>query len=115
MRDCVSRSNLRRCAVMRATSSKRHPGWPETAISAMSQAHHIAPRRAEMLRRRELEDLRDDLERLHHARSGAVEILVAIGDVCAGTKAFEAGAFGEPMQFTLGAGEVEAAGRDDED
>src|ERR1017187_2507108 len=45
-RDCVSSSKPSRCALMRASSSNRQPGWPETAINAMSQAHLNAPRLA---------------------------------------------------------------------
>ena len=38
MRDCVTSSKPSRCAAIRATSSKRHPTCPETAISAMFTA-----------------------------------------------------------------------------
>src|SRR4051794_3473981 len=83
MRDWVSNSNFRRCAEMRATSSNRHPGWPETAISAMSQAHHSAPCRAAMLRldHVRVQYLRQNFERLRDARSRSVEILVPVGEI----------------------------------
>src|SRR5579871_2762173 len=42
IRAWVRSSNPSCCAARRATSSNRHPGWPETAINAMAQTHDIS-------------------------------------------------------------------------
>src|SRR5262245_55853762 len=112
MSDSVSSSKPSRAALIRPTSSNRHPGCPETPISAMFQAHDSAPAGLTMTRLDlRMQDLVEDFEGLEHARTGAVEVLISVGYADA---ARECGPI-VPVHFTECPRNIEPAGRDDYD
>src|SRR4051812_14554247 len=62
-----------------------------------------------------MQHLAKHLKRLHHARTGTVEILVAIGKVNARAQFAPTGARRHPMKLLFGAREIEPAWGDDDD
>src|ERR1017187_1510707 len=116
-RDCVNNSKPSRCALNRATSSKRQPEWPETAISAMIQAHHSArcADRSQQIR------VDEAIHGAHFsgpdgegpAEHGAiVDDGVELAVFAAGVGGFRQGGEQGAVEFAAGEGVIERAGID---